>query len=125
MSLIPNLSDIPELTPVAPGEYSLRITKAIDKTAQTGRKGLQMIIEIIGEDNAATIFDNLWFPLPSEDPAKQTTMWRMVKDKLAALGLPTDGTIELSDFANLEFTAILDIETDPDYGDKNIIKRII
>lgn len=125
MSLIPNLSDIPEQSVVPTGIYDLRIIKAQEKTSKMGRKGIMQIIEIVSEDNALNIFDTLWLPMDSDDEGKKMTMLRMLKERLQALNLPTDGSVELADFAGLEFSASVVLTEDPEYGNKNEIKKIL
>lgn len=125
MSIIPDLSDVPELSPVAEGEYELRVTKAkMNESKRTGRKGIMLVCEIVGEDNADNLIETMWLPMPSDDPDKAQTMSRMLKERLIALGLPTDGSNELEDFQDLEFSAFLEYEEDDTYGNRNVIKRI-
>lgn len=125
MSLIPNLSDIPELSIVPAGEYDLRLISRKETTSKDGRKGIQTVWEIVGEDNALNVFDNIWLPMDKDDPGKANTMWRMIKERLSALGLPTDGSLELSDFDGITCSARLEIENSEQYGDKNVIKKIL
>lgn len=112
MGLIPNLSDIPDKSPVEAGEYDLRITKAKEtKSKNTGRYGCQIIAQIDGEDNASDVFHNLWYgnfkDYQGDDKEKSNTMWRMVKDFLRALGLDPEDETDESDLVGLEFTAEL------------------
>lgn len=112
MGLIPNLSDIPDKSPVEAGEYDLRITKAKEtKSKNTGRYGCQIIAQIDGEDNASNVFHNLWYgnfkDYQGDDKEKSNTMWRMVKDFLRALGLDPEEETDESDLVGLEFTAEL------------------
>lgn len=112
MGLIPNLSDIPDKSPVEAGEYDLRITKAKEtKSKNTGRYGCQIIAQIDGEDNASNVFHNLWYgnfkDYQGDDKEKSNTMWRMVKDFLRALGLDPEDETDESDLVGLEFTAEL------------------
>jgi hypothetical protein len=53
------------------------------------------------------------------------TMLRMLKERLQALNLPTDGSVELADFTGLEFSAQVVLTEDPEYGNRNEIKRIL
>jgi len=110
MSIIPSLSDIPDLKPVDSGEYDLRITKAKEtKSKNTGRYGCMLIVEIDGEDNAGTIFHTLWYgnykDFQGDDEEKSNMMWRMTKDFLVAVGLDPEEETEDSDLVGLEFTA--------------------
>jgi len=136
MSLIPNLSEIPDLAPVTPGEYDLRVIKAqASHSDKTGRNGVLLICDIIGEDEASNLMHTLWFgndgQYKKDDEDKSNLMWRMVKDFLRAVGLSEDGEIELADFDGLEFTCELsfndgtDDEGNAEYAPKNEIKRIV
>lgn len=112
MPMIPSLSEIPDRSPVEPGEYDLRITKAKEtKSNRTGRYGCMLIIEIDGEDNAETVFHTLWYgnykDYQKDDEEKNNMMWRMVKDFLRALGLDPEQETDESDLTGLEFTAML------------------
>ena len=125
MSLIPNLSEIPDLAPVADGEYDLRVITVKEKPSKnTGRNSIMMVCEIVGEDNASNLIHSIWLPMPSDDESKQAVMLRMIKDFVVALGLSSDGELELEDFEALEFSAYLELEQDETYGDRNIIKKI-
>lgn len=123
MSLIPDLSAVPEQAPVAEGEYDLRITSAKEVTSSGGRKGVLFICDIVGEDNATTLFHRLWFPFDSEDDAKKQTMWRMIKEFVVAL-TGESKEMEVADFIGLEFSAILSYDDDPEFGARNELKRV-
>jgi len=110
MSMIPSLSEIPDLAPVEAGEYDLRITKVKEtKSKRTGRYGCMMMIEIEGEDNADTIFHTLWYgnykDYQADDEEKNNMMWRMVKDFVSAIGLDPEEETDESDLVGVEFTA--------------------
>jgi hypothetical protein len=122
---IPDLSDIPELGPVAPDtEYDLRIVGAKNiQSKRTGREAALFICEILGEENAENVLHSLWLPMESDDASKQKTMWRMVKEFLSAVGLPTDG-FELEDAIGTEFSAILSLGEDDKGRKRNEILRV-
>lgn len=112
MAMIPSLKEIPDKSPVEPGEYDLRIIKAKEtKSNRTGRYGCMLIIEVDSEDNAETIFHTLWYgnykDYQKDDEKKNAIMWRMVKDFLRALGLDPEQETDESDLVGLEFTAML------------------
>ena len=112
MSLIPKLADIPDLSPVAAGEYDLRIIKAQEtKSKRTGRYGTLFIIDILGEDNADNIMHTVWFgnykDFQDDDDDKNIKMWRMVKEFIKSLGLDPEEDLEAEDFVDVEFTALV------------------
>jgi len=114
MTMIPNLSEIPDKAPVEAGEYDLRISKVKEtKSQRTGRYGCQLIINIDGQDNASTIFHTLWYgnykDYQGDDEDKNNTMWRMVKDFLRALGIDPNQETDESDLVGMEFTAELSL----------------
>jgi hypothetical protein len=124
MSLIPDLSDIPDLVDVAPGEYDLRVIKAFTgKSQNTGRECITLVCEISGETNAKNVMHSIWLPMESDNEEKAAVMWRMIKEFTTALGL--SGDLEIEDFEELQFTAILDLEESEEYGNRNNIKRVI
>lgn len=122
---IPDLSDVPELSPVpADEEYDLRIIKAQDVTSDnTGRSGIMLIAEIKDVENAENIFHRIWLPMEGDDEAKQMVMWRMIKEFMTALGLDPSGA-ETEDFQGLEFSAIIGVEDDNNGRPRNFIKRV-
>jgi len=123
MALIKDLKDIPDLAPVAEGEYDIRVTKVRENPSKnTGRNSIQLICEIIDEENAAPLFHNIWLPMESDDKDKADTMWRMIKEFTSALGL--EGELELEDFEDLEFSALLSFVDDDDFPAKNEIKKV-
>jgi len=125
MSLIPNLSDIPDLEPVADGEYDLRVITAKESPSKrTGRNSIMLVCDIVGEDNAQNIIHSIWLPMPSDDASKQEIMLRMIKDFVVAVGLPAEGELDIVDFEDLAFSAILELEENAEYGNRNNIKRI-
>lgn len=134
MSLIPNLSDIPELAPVEEGEYDLRVIKAkATSSNNTGRNGVLLVCEIVGEDTAENLMHTIWFgndgKYTNDDEDKSNKMWRMVKDFLRAVGLDESGDIELDDFNGLEFSALLTIndgivDGEQKYAPRNEIVRV-
>ena len=128
MSIIPDLSDIPELTLANEGEYDLFIRKAKQiQSKNTRRYGIALTCDFVDLDNTFPIVHNLWFgnyeDYQEDDEDKSKMMWRMVKEFLKQLDLPTDG-IELDELEGKEFTAKVDIEESDEFRAKNVIKKI-
>lgn len=105
---IPDLSDIPELKPVEPGEYDLTVIKATD-IDKNGRKGVLLIINIDDNPEADTIFHNLILPGTMDDEIKSSMMNRMVKEFIVALGLDPAAT-ETEHFNGIQFSALLKLD---------------
>lgn len=123
---IPSLSEIPEQAPVEEGEYRLKITKAKEaKSGNTGREGLMLICSVTDEENAEPIFHRLWFPFEHEEKEKQTTMWRMVKEFMEAIGLDSSAGAGPEDFQGVEFDAMIGLEQDDNGRWRNSIIRVV
>lgn len=122
---IPDLSDIPEVSPVPEGEYQLKVRKAKNQVSDnTGRAGMLLVLQILGEPNAGSVFHTLWYPFEHEDEEKQTVMWRMVKEFIDRIGLDSSASPEPKDFEGIEFSAKLRLNTDLDRP-RNEIERVI
>jgi len=140
-SLIPSLSEIPDLKPAEGGrEYDLRITNAFPaESKRTGREGATIYCSFVDEENVEPLRHTLWFgnteKYTDDDAEKSLNMWRKVKNFLRAIGLDPEQELEIVDFKGLEFTAIIDLNdgsvTDEDgnvtypYPPKNEINRVI
>lgn len=129
MALISNLSDIPDLGPVAEGEYDLRVTSAKVKTFDSGTSCINLSCEIVGEDNAETVWHKLWLPKDSDEQSKVTNKLRSIKEFMQAVGLdPAEGVSdEAQEFVGIEFTAMLKLEAgypDPEQQ-VNAIARVV
>ena len=121
---IPDLSDIPELSAVESGEYDLRVIKAQDVVSErTGREGIMLICEIMGEENAQNVFHRIWMPMEGDPETKANTMWRMIKEFMSGVGLDAGGA-ETEDFMGLEFSAYLTLTKDQKGRPVNEIQRI-
>lgn len=135
-TIIPNLSEVRDLEPVPGGkERELRIIRAVETTSKTtGRNGVLFVIDIVDEDNATDIMHTVWFgnnpafgkykAFTGDDESKSNDMWRRVKDFIRAIGLDPDEEIDNEDFVDLEFRAIVELEEDEEYGDRNALGRI-
>jgi hypothetical protein len=128
MALIGNLSDIPELGPVPAGEYDLRITSAKVKTYDSGASCINLGCEVIGEDNADSVWHKLWLPTNADDQSKQANKLRQIKDFMTALGMDTSAGVEdASEFVGQQFTAKLSLV--PHYQDPdkfiNEVERVL
>ena len=109
--LIPNLSDIPDLTTVPKGEYDLKIISVKEVSSErTGRTGTNLTIKILGEENTKNIMHGLWNPMEADDQDKKETMLRMMKEFLQNIGFDLSDGAEWSDLVGHEFSALLDIE---------------
>lgn len=121
---IPNLSEIPELKIADPGEYGVRVTKAMEgSSTNTGRGNITLICEITDDDGYETIFHKFWLPMDGDDSGKARTMLRMLKEFVKAVGLHEDG-LEVSDFVGCEFQALVTID-EYEGQRRNEIKKVL
>ncbi len=125
MAVIKNLSEVKDLEIMPNGEYDLRIISVKDgKSERTGRESINLTMKFVGEDAAKNLFHSIWLPMKGDGADKTDTMQRMIKEFCVGLNMDVDSDIETSDFKDLEFTALVDIEVSEEYGDKNIIKKV-
>ena len=134
-----DLSTVPELVLAEEAEYDLRCIKAQTTTSKnTGRNGIMLVHEFVGEDNYVNLIETLWFgnnaadgdlsAYDKDDVDKSNLIWRMFQDRLKAFDMTSDGELEvddlLADFQFLEFSAYVVIEDSDDFPSKNVIKKI-
>lgn len=103
MSFIPMNEDmdaVKESQPVAEGEYTLVISDVKEKNDTDGTpKGLLVILEIEGADDASNVLHNLSFPLPADDNEKKKNKLLFMKRFLTLFNIPFAGGIDLMNFA--------------------------
>ncbi len=126
---IPNLSEIPDLAPVPAGEYGLQITKSVMKrNKDDNRDGHVLTIKVLGEENVLPINHSLWFGSAEagDDKEKADGMDRRAKEFYNQIGIDTSEDLEVEDFVNIEFTALLKVV--PNFFDntpENEIVRVV
>lgn len=109
---IENIDEIQEDQPVPEGEYSLVITDAKERTDEAGNlKGLLVICEIEGHDNAANVLHNISLPTAADDPTKVTNKLKFIKRFVQLFKIPTQGgKLNLADFPGKRAKAFLNQE---------------
>lgn len=119
---IENIDEIQEDQPVPEGEYNLVIIDAKEKQDESGAvKGLLVICEIEGQENAANVLHNISLPMPIDDPTKVTNKLKFIKRFVQLFKIPTQGgKLNLADFAGKRAKAFL---TQEEYNG-NISNRI-
>lgn len=117
MSFIPINEDydaIQENQPVPEGEYTLVIDsvkeKKVEGTDET--KGLLVICQIIGEDDAANVMHNLSLPLPEDSDEKKKNKLLFMKRFLTLFNIPFAGGLDLQQFPGKQAKCFL---TQEDY----------
>lgn len=85
------LNEVPDLTPVEPGEYRLTITSASYKEGR--EKGTPMValsMDIDELEDSQTVFHNLILPTDDDEVKKGKTKRRMIKDFCDAFSINYD-----------------------------------
>jgi hypothetical protein len=93
MSFIDLPMDLDDLDkPVAEDTYELIISDVQEKTDDDGNlKGLLVILEIVGEPDAANVLHNVSIPLASDDEDKAKNKLRFMKRFFNTFGITTPG----------------------------------
>lgn len=125
-TIIPPLTHIPDQGPAEPGEYSLRIIKALDMQYDSGFRAINLVISVVGEDNIENLWHQLYLPTELDDDLETIDRWRKIKEFMISVGMDPDTGAELEDFKYLEFSAELGLKDDFRDENKqvNYIKRV-
>lgn len=120
-----DLDNVPELSAVADGEYEVRIMDAGDHVSKnTGNNMVRLVLEILGEPNADTIYHYITLPQMDDDERKRNGKLRRIKDFLAAFGL--DQQSDYADWIGATGWALIGSEEDERTGNpRNNVKRFI
>lgn len=102
-------NDVQEDQPVPEGEYNLVIIDAKEKNDESGNlKGILVICEIEGHDNAANVLHNISLPLPGDEATKISNKLKFIKRFVQLFKIPTHGgKLNLSDFPGKRAKAYL------------------
>lgn len=132
MFLDVNIDEVPSVELLEAGEHEFQIKSAEphykkDAPAGTGNSpsSIRIILRPVQNANAEDIFFYLGLPKPEDDERPATFKRRQIAEFCEAFqcsnppgGLDTSGWTGCSGFA------ITDIEDDPNYGKRNVIKRV-
>lgn len=90
------------------GKYTLRITSAKPKLSKkTDRKMFSFGLMIEGDENYATVFHNVNFPMEDDEPRTQKSMLRDLKRFFHVFNIPTELAIQADSLANDEFESVM------------------
>jgi hypothetical protein len=121
-----NFEDTYEPTVKAPGEYQVRCLKAEIRTSKnTGGEYVNLQLEIADDPEAKDIFHIMMLPTSNDDKKKANNRKMALLNAFKAFGIDPTGGINLAELEGQTGWAILDIEDDPEYGQKNRVKRFI
>lgn len=93
-----DLADVKFPSTVPEGMYDLTIEKAT-ATSKDGKQGIQVILSVDGNLDAANIFHNLSLPTTADDEEKKLTKLRFLKKFLELFKIPApEGQLDLTQF---------------------------
>lgn len=123
-----NIADVQEPKPVPDGTFLVRIMGApeVRQSQSSGNKYINVRLEVVGEVGAADVYDTI--VLPAEDASAADNERRKLRLKrfCDAFGISYEnGSIDLEAAEGLESYAILSVESDQEYGDRNRVKRYV
>ena len=97
---ISDMDDIQESQPVPEGEYNLVISEAKEKQNESGElKGIMVICEIQGMENASNVFHNISLPLPGDESDKINNKLKFIKRFVQHFKIPVKGNqLNVQDF---------------------------
>lgn len=126
MSLIDlHLGEVPDLHTVEPSEYQLQVISAESKVSIKGNPMIAVMFDILGSDNAQSVFHTLMLPKPEDDEKAANSKKRRIKAFFEAFDVHLDGSVELDDLTGSTGWAILKEEDDEEFGARNTISRFV
>ena len=121
-----HLDKVPDQKPVTGGEeYKLTIKTAEQKDSSAGKPMLAVMFTVNDQPDAPPVFQNFLLPVKDEDKAIKNMKLRRIKEFVVALGKDTSEAIELDDLPGEQLWVILKEDSDPTYGDRNVIGKFI
>jgi len=130
MSLLDyNLDDVPELETVPAGEYLVRITKAEVKEYNTEKGSgsyLAVSMQIVGEDAAKPVFENIFLPGKDDDKQRRDAKLRKLRKFYEAFAIDYSQGVDPVDLRGQEGYVYLKVTpATSDFEEKNEVTRYI
>lgn len=120
----PDFSETQDYVTLPDGtETKVQIKDATIHTSQAGNKSFKITFIATDEPYAKPIIRYLGLPSVVDDKQKKNNKELMLRDFMDAFGLPRDQPFNLSALIGLQAWAILGVESDEKYGDKNTIRK--
>lgn len=125
-----NLEDVPDLSAV-PGdrEYQLKVSDAKVGTSSgqktAGQQYVLVYFNIMDESDTKRVTYPIMLPSPEEDEDTNNGRKRQMKAFLQALGFDISTGFNVEELVGETCWAILDVEEDAQYGERNNIKRFV
>lgn len=125
-----NLDDIPDLVNATPGQHELRIIGKPRYKSDVSDKGpwavLNIALEVLDQENVQRIYHGLFLPQEGQEKNRVDATRRRIRDFCLAFGIPFGGgRLDFNDFVGKTGFANLDIESDPEYGEKAVIRSVV
>lgn len=122
-----HLDKVPDQKPVPGGEeYKLTIKTLEQKTSQKdGSPMLSAMFTINDQPDAPPVFQNFMLPKKEDDVGIRNMKLRRIKEFVIAFGFDPAEPLELEDTIGEQGWAILKIDSDSSFGDRNIIGKFI
>lgn len=122
-----NMDDVKELVLLPDGEHELQIVSAeLYFNEKKNSRSIKTQFKAINDPNAQRIYQYIGIPSPSDDEEKIENKKRQMKSFVEAFQVDlSGGGIDTDTLVGLTGWAILGMEADPQYGDKNVIKRFV
>jgi|APSaa5957512535_1039671.scaffolds.fasta_scaffold435457_1 hypothetical protein len=124
-----NLSEAKEPVAAPEGEYELTCKgPAVQKVgASSGKPYLNIRFEFVDppSDNTDAIYHIASLPAEEDSPSDANKKLLRLKKMCDALGVDYSDGIDLESFAGTSVFAIVGVDSDAEYGDRNNIKRFI
>jgi hypothetical protein len=113
----------PEMLP-ADSEVKVRVASAEVKKSAKGNSYINIRLEPINNPRAKDIYFMLGLPDKADDEKTSNAKKIRIKALCEACDLPTS-SIDLNGFIGKEFYVLVRAESDPEFGDKNTVKKIV
>lgn len=126
---IPTENELPEQQPVPAGEYELQILSAtkkdgVSKKNQQPYSSINITLQIISQPDAKNIYHTIFLPKEGDKPEDVNQFYRRVRAFLRAFKLPLEFDPEnLDNWVGATGFAILSLDSDEEYGERNNVKR--
>jgi len=120
-----DLDNVQEPQPVPDGEYEVQIvgTPEVRISEKSGQEYINVRLQVLNESHAADVYDVIMLPSEQETEERNERRKLRLKRFCEAFGASYSGGLELESLEGLRARAILAVESDPEYGDRNRVRR--
>ena len=94
------------------------------QSGNTGQNYISVRLEVVGEAGAQDVYDIIMLPAEGQTPESNEKRKLRLKRFCDAFGISYEGgQIDLASAEGLDAIAILSVENDPEYGERNRVRR--